>query len=161
MAVALLMTMVSISRTPCVSVRVCTCMQMARYMEHEEAPRPSFSPKLASGCCQPLVIPSCRPVHLMGCFIRCNPCHPRVDSHCWGLGVQITNMNTHTYSHARPHSHSFMHAWAHTLTHTKMLTCKCTCSHTRVPSVSNQLRVKWGSKHRSESQQFRIQHSLG
>lgn len=76
--------------------------------------------------------------------------------------MQITNMNTCTYSHTRPHSLSFMHTQAYTLTHIHMLTHKCThwYSHMHVSSVSNQLGVSGDQNMESEFQSFSVQYLL-
>lgn len=71
-AVALLMTVASTSITVCVCVTVSACVyvsEMAKCMGQERNLKQPFSPKLASGCCQPLVIPPCWPVHLISYFL--------------------------------------------------------------------------------------------
>lgn len=112
---------------------MCECVQRVRCIGHGEDLRPSFSPRLAAGCCQPLIIPPCHPVHLL--------IVPTVG----GSGCRYKHEHTYTFTH----SSTLMHIQAHTLT------CAHICSHanththiyTHIPSVSNQLEVKWGSKH--------------
>lgn len=107
---------------------VCVCLDGKVYGVGEDL-RPSFSPKVALSCCLPFISPPGCPVHI-GCFICWEPQGCKVNTHCWRLGMLITNKNTHihtlVHTHTRWHTHRHVILQAllcsHVNAHTHMLT---------------------------------------